>query len=193
MLDRVADILHQVSRSSLQTIHTQTLLIRNAYLKQFKASDMKVEEQLRLRDSTLFSSQVFPTQDCFVALRNTRASLSLDQQDAISISLKRMSQSLGGAGKGGPPVNPNQGYNNSNNTGGGRGNARKRNRSSSWGRKRNRSNSAKRPYNGGGSNQQQQHKDGGFQQGPPKGGYNNPAGKGRGRGRGHGRGGPQGF
>jgi hypothetical protein len=60
MLDRVADIVHQVSRSNLQTIHTQTLLLRNAYLKQFKTSDMKVEEQLRLRDSTLFSSQVLP-------------------------------------------------------------------------------------------------------------------------------------
>jgi hypothetical protein len=191
MLDRVADVLHQVSRASLQTIHTQTLLIRNQYLKQFKTSDMKVEEQLRLRDSTLFSSQVFPTQDCFVALRNTRASLALDQQDAISISLKRMSQSFGTAGKGGPPVNPNQG---NNNTGGGRGNARKRNRSASWGRKRNRSNSAKRPYNGGGNpQQQQQRKEGGFQQGPSKGNFNNTPGKGRGRGRGRGRGGPQGF
>ena len=79
MLDRVGDILHQVSRSSLQTIHTQTLILRNAYLRQFKAAEMKTEEQLRLRDSTLFCSQVLPTQACFVALRNTRASLSLEQ------------------------------------------------------------------------------------------------------------------
>jgi hypothetical protein len=141
ILDRVADSLHQVLCSTLQTI-----LLCNAYLRQFKATEIKSEEQLRLRDSTLFSLR--PTQACLVTLHNTRASLSLEQQDAISISLKCMSQSLGGAGKGGPPVNPNKG--NNNNTGGGRGNALKRNRSTSCGRKRNRSNSAKRNNNGGG-------------------------------------------
>jgi hypothetical protein len=192
MLDRVSDILHQVSRSSLQTIHTQTLLLRNAYLKQFKASDMKIEEQLRLRDSTLFSSQVLPSQTCFVALHNTRASLSLEQQDAISISLKRMSQSLGGKGRGGPPVNPSKGNNsnNTNNMGGGGKNARKRNRSASWGSKDNRSNSAKCNPNSGGGPQHQPQKEGNFQQGPK--GFNTPN-KGKGRGHGNGRGGPQGF
>jgi hypothetical protein len=50
MLDRVGDILHQVSRSALQTVHCQTLLLRNAYLRQVKASDIKPEEQLLIRE-----------------------------------------------------------------------------------------------------------------------------------------------
>jgi hypothetical protein len=181
MLDRVGDILHSVSRAALQTIHTQTLILRNAYLKGFKAPEIKKEEQVKLRCSTLFSSQVLPTQACHVALFNSRASLSLDQQDAISISLTKMSQTFGTSGKGGPPVNPNKGG--SNNTGGGGYNSRKRERSASW--RRNRSNSAKRPNNGGGQQQQQK---GGYQQQPAnKGGFTknpNQGPKGRGRSRG---------
>jgi uncharacterized protein YoaH (UPF0181 family) len=191
MLDRVGDILHSLSRSALQTIHTQTLILRNAYLKQFKTQEIKLEEQVKLRDSTLFSSQVLPTQACHVALCNSRASLSLEQQDAISISLHKMSQSFGGKGKGGPPVNPNKG---NYNTGGGGNKNHKRERSSSYGGgRRNRSNSAKRANNGGGPPQQQQ--GGGYQQAANKGFNKNPnqQPKGRGRGRGRGRGNQQGF
>jgi hypothetical protein len=190
MLDRVGDILHSVSRATLQTIHTQTLVLRNAYLKQFKATEIKTEEQVKLRDSTLFSSQVLPTQACHVALLNSRASLSIDQQDAIAISLQKMSQTFGGKGKGGPPVNPNRGKNN--NTGGGQGNSRKRDRSSSWsGKKRNRSNSAKRPNNSGGPPQKGSQQD--YQQPANKGFNNNNQQPNKGRGRGRGRGSNQGF
>ena len=38
------------------------LKYKKKYLRQFKAADIKIEEQLRMRDSTLFSSQVLPTQ-----------------------------------------------------------------------------------------------------------------------------------
>jgi uncharacterized protein YoaH (UPF0181 family) len=62
ILDRVGDILHSVPHAFLQTIHTQTLILRNAYLKQFKAPEIKKEEQVKWRDSTLFPSQVLPTQ-----------------------------------------------------------------------------------------------------------------------------------
>jgi hypothetical protein len=187
MLDRVGDILHNVSRAALQTIHTQTLILRNSYIKAFKAPEIKKEEQVKLRDSTLFSSQVLPTQACHVALFNSRASLSLGQQDAISLSLKKLSQSFGTTGKGGPPVNPNKGG--QNNTGGGGNNSRKRDRSASW--RRNRSNSAKRPNNGDGPPQKG---GGGYQQPANKGGYNkNPNQQPKGRGRGRGRGANQGV
>jgi hypothetical protein len=64
---------------------------------------------VKLRHSTLFSSQVLPTQACYVALLNSRASLSLDQQDAISLSLKKMSQSFGDTGKGDHLLIPTRG------------------------------------------------------------------------------------
>jgi hypothetical protein len=162
MLDRVGDILHQVSRSVLQTIHTQTLLLRNTYLRQVKASDIKTEEQLLIRDSGLFSSQVLPTQACFVASQNTRSTATLDSQDAIALTLKQVSQAIGGSkSKGGPPVNNNNG-----NTGGGRGRGRKRNKSNSWNRNRERSQSAKREPQG--------QKDSGFQQGELHGAQQGP-------------------
>ena len=152
MLDRVGDILHQVSRSALQTIHCQTLLLRNAYLRQVKATDIKTEEQLLIRDSGLFSSQVLPTQACFVASQNTRSSATLESQDSIAITLKCVSQVIGGStGKTGPPVNTN-----SANTGGGWGRGCKRNKSNSWARNRERSQSAKREPQG--------QRDSGFQQ-----------------------------
>jgi hypothetical protein len=201
MLDRVGDILHQISRSSLQTIHLQTLLIRNKYLRQFKAADIKTEEQLRMRNASLFSSQVLPTQACLTALENTKTTYSLNREDAISISLSKLSQTLGSSGKGGPPVNPNKGHNNSGGGGGGggRANSRQRNKSGggNWGRGRNRSQSTKRT-----SNYVPQNKDSGYQSGSNKGyqgqnqnNNNNPGyNKGpKGRGRGRGRGGPQGF
>jgi uncharacterized protein YoaH (UPF0181 family) len=180
MLDRVGDILHQVSRSVLQTIHTQTLLLRNTYLKQIKATDIKTEEQLLIRDSGLFSSQVLPTQACYVASQSTLALAALDSHDAINLTLKRVSQVIGGStSKASPPVNTNT------NTGGGRGRGQKR-KQGGWAKSRDRSQSAKRDNQG--------QKDSGFQQGANRGGFTE-RGRGRGRGFGKGRGnkGKQGF
>jgi hypothetical protein len=182
MLDRVGDILHQVSRSVLQTVHCQTLLLRNTYLRQVKATDIKPEEQLLIRDSGLFSAQVLPTQACFVAAQNTLSTASLGAHDNIAIALKNVSQAIGGTkGKGAPPVNTT-----SANNGGGRGRGRKRNKSNNWDKannwdkSRDRSQSAKREPQG--------QKDSGFQQGANNRGGYIQRGKGRGRGFGKGRG-----
>jgi uncharacterized protein YoaH (UPF0181 family) len=183
MLDRVGDILHQISRSALQTIHTQTLLLRNAYLRQVKATDIKTEEQLLIRDSGLFSSQVLPTQACSVASKNTLSSATLDSQDAIAITLKHVSQAIGGSkGKSTPPVNNNT------NTGGGRGrgHGKGRGRNNDWSKTRDHSQSAKR--------EPQVQREPTGNQSSNRGGFTE-RGRGRGRGFGKGRGnkGKQGF
>ena len=51
----------------MQTVHHQTLLLREAYLDGFSVHDLPVINQQKIRSSSLFSSQVLPTQAVFSA------------------------------------------------------------------------------------------------------------------------------
>ena len=131
VVDRAADILNQVTRQSLQTIHTQTLILRTAYLKTFPKEEISPEELPNMRSATLFSSQVLPTQACYSALKNARTTATLETSQLLTLSLG----STLTRGKG--PSKP-QGQSFTGNTGsGGGGRKRGRSRSRSRGRQDN--------------------------------------------------------
>jgi hypothetical protein len=127
VIDRAADILNQVTRQSLQTVHTQTLLLRSSYLKTFSKKEIKPEELLDLRAASLFSSQVLPTQACHVALKNSRSTASLEAAHMMTLQMS-------GTLKEKATSKPQSGYTDNGATGGGGRGGKKRRRGNSKGR-----------------------------------------------------------
>jgi hypothetical protein len=95
-LGRAAEVLHQFTCSilSLQSVHTQTLLLHSAYLKGFTYNLIKQENQLKLRSAFLLSSQVMPTKVCKVALDTIHSKAGLISAAPMSTTLRSPSQKL---------------------------------------------------------------------------------------------------
>jgi hypothetical protein len=131
VIDRAGDILNQVTRQSLQTVHSQTLLLRSAYLKTFHKKELKPEELLNLRAAPLFSSQVLPTQACHTALKNARSTASLEASHMMTLQ-------MGSALKERGPSKPQtSGFSDNAGSGGGGRQNKKRRRNNSKGRQDN--------------------------------------------------------
>jgi hypothetical protein len=91
-VDRASDILNLVNRQTMQTVHNQTLLIREAYLDGLNLHDLPVLDQQSLRSAPLFSSQVLPTQAVFTAKEEFERRTGKDVQKNLNKALHAASK-----------------------------------------------------------------------------------------------------
>jgi hypothetical protein len=181
-VDRASDILNLVNRQTMQTVHSQTLMLREAYLDVFSVHDLPVLDQQNLRSSSLLSAQVLPTQAVFTAKEDFEKRTGKDVQ-------KNLNKALHAAGK---PAGSTANSSNANTPGSAKRkrNNRRRRRSQSGGRNSGRSQQPQQQQQRGRSPyRQQNHQDHGSRPpstGPPggrgskKGGRNSGGGGGAG-------------
>jgi hypothetical protein len=127
-VDRASDILNLVNRQTMQTVHNQTLLIREAYLDGFNVHDLPVLDQQNLRSAPLFSSQVLPTQAVFTAKEEFERRTGKDVQKNLNKALHTASKPGASAASSSSSYYPGSAKRKSNN------NKRRRRRSQSGGR-----------------------------------------------------------